>query len=966
MKRDEDQQRPRRQGQKEGVVNDALGTLDRFTPRAGIEGTLYSLHELERKGFGAVSRLPVSLRVVLESVLRNVDGERVTERDVRELAGWQPRGERTAEVPFAVSRVLLQDFTGVPLLVDLAALRSAVSRGGGDPMDVAPRVPVDLVVDHSVQVDHARVPGALQLNMQAELERNRPRYEFLKWATTAFSGLQIVPPGVGICHQVNLEHLATVVVERRGVWFPDTLVGTDSHTPMVNGIGVLGWGVGGIEAEAAMLGEPVHLLIPDVVGVQLSGALREGVTATDLVLRVTELLRRAHVVGKFVEFFGEGAASLGAPERATVSNMAPEYGATVGYFPVDDETCRYLLATGRDPHRVAAVKSYLAEQGMFGIPRAGQCDYSQVIVLDLGSVRGSVSGPRRPQERIDLPDLGRRFAELLAAPPPAGFGKAVEEGRKRWRRRTGTVSGLVRGGGEQDAASLPDGRQANTSTLTEVEMMNNRPTPNEVEAASLGGTEDDVELGHGDVVIAAITSCTNTSNPGLMIAAGLLAKKAVERGLRVRDEVKTSLAPGSRVVSRYLAETGLQPYLDALGFTTVGYGCTTCIGNSGPLDPGIESLIDEFGIVAASVLSGNRNFEARIHQSVKANFLMSPPLVVVYALAGRVTLDLEREPIAKDAQGRDVYLRDLWPSSEEVAALLGAARRAESYRENYADVSTQSEGWNAIPASGGALYEWDPLSTYIQEPPYFEGVASRPAAIEDVSGARILAIFGDGISTDHISPAGAIAATSPAGRYLEAKGVSPAKFNSYGSRRGNHHVMIRGTFANPRIRNLLVTGLEGGWTAFQPGGRRLTIDEAAREYAASRTPLVVFAGTEYGSGSSRDWAAKGTALLGVRVVVARSFERIHRSNLVMMGVLPCELPEGIDAGSLRLTGDELVDVVGLDALAPRGEATLRLHRQDGTVAEIRLRVRIDTPDELETYENGGILPRVFRTFLEGS
>jgi aconitate hydratase len=950
-------------GETEDAVKDALGTLKRFAPRHGLEGAMYSLPALERKGFGDVSRLPVSLRVVLESVLRNADGERVTERDVRELAAWQPRGERTAEVPFAVSRVLLQDFTGVPLLVDLAALRSAVSRGGGDPMNVAPRVPVDLVVDHSVQVDHARVPEALRLNMEAELERNRPRYEFLKWATGAFAGLRIVPPGVGICHQVNLEHLAGVVVERGGIWFPDTLVGTDSHTPMVNGIGVLGWGVGGIEAEAAMLGEPVHLLVPDVVGVHLTGALREGVTATDLVLRVTELLRRAHVVGKFVEFFGEGAASLGAPERATVANMAPEYGATVGYFPVDDETCRYLLATGRDPDHVAAVKSYLAEQGMFGIPRAGQCDYSQVVELDLGAVRGSVSGPRRPQERIDVPDLGRRFAELLAAPSPTGFGKPIEEGTKRWRRRGGTAPDLVRGGGEQDPATLPDGRRGNTSTLTEVEMMNNRPTPNEVEGASFRRAEDEVELGHGDVVIAAITSCTNTSNPSLMIAAGLLAKKAVVRGLRVGDTVKTSLAPGSRVVSRYLAETGLQPYLDALGFTTVGYGCTTCIGNSGPLEPRIESLIEEGGIVTASVLSGNRNFEARIHQSVRANFLMSPPLVVAFALAGRVTLDVEREPIGKDEEGREVFLRELWPSSAEVDALLGSARRADSYQENYADVSTQSEGWNRIPVSDGALYEWDASSTYVQEPPYFEGLPARPAPIEDVCGARILAVFGDGISTDHISPAGAIAAASPAGRYLQEQGIPPSRFNSYGARRGNHHVMIRGTFANPRIRNLLVPGVEGGWTALQPGGRRASIDEAAREYAASGTPLVVFAGTEYGSGSSRDWAAKGTALLGVRAVVARSFERIHRSNLVMMGVLPCELLEDVELG---LDGGEIVDIVGLARLDPRGEATLRLRRRDGTSAEVQLRVRIDTPAELELYRHGGILPYVFRKFLEGA
>jgi aconitate hydratase len=944
-------------------VRDPLNTLKRFAPRPGLEGRLYSLAALERNGLGAVSRLPVSLRVVLESVLRNVDGERVTERDVRALAAWRPRGERTTEVPFVVSRVLLQDFTGVPLLVDLAALRSAVSRAGGDPMRVAPKVPVDLVVDHSVQVDYARVPRALELNMEAELDRNRPRYEFLRWATGAFDGLRIVPPGVGICHQVNLEYLATVAAERDDVWFPDTLVGTDSHTPMVNGLGVVGWGVGGIEAEAAMLGEPVHLLLPDVVGVHLSGALRAGVTATDLVLHVTELLRRTNVVGKFVEFFGEGAAALGAPERATVANMAPEYGATIGYFPVDDETCRYLLSTGRDPGHVASVKSYFAEQGMFGIPLPGQCDYSEVVKLDLGKLSSSVAGPRRPQERIDLPRLGQRFAELLTSPPPAGFGRSVEESRKRWRHDVRSSPEPVRGGGAQDPATFPDGRVGNTSTLTELEMMNNRPTPNEVRETSFPRSEGDVELAHGDVVIAAITSCTNTSNPSLMIAAGLLAKKAVERGLRVPDFVKSSLAPGSRVVSRYLDETGLQQHLDALGFTTVGYGCTTCIGNSGPLDPVLESLIEANGIVAASVLSGNRNFEARIHQSVRANFLMSPPLVVAFALAGRVTIDMEREPIARDAQGKDVFLRELWPSTAEVDALLGAARRAGSYQVNYAGVSSQNEEWNRIPVSGGAVYAWDASSTYIQEPPYFQDLPPQRPPLKHIAGARVLAVFGDGVSTDHISPAGAIAAGSPAGRYLEEKGVPPARFNSYGARRGNHHIMIRGTFANPRIRNLLVPGIEGGWTTVHPSARRVSFHEAALEYAAAGTPLVVFAGAEYGSGSSRDWAAKGTALLGVRAVIARSFERIHRSNLVMMGVLPCELPEGVDAGSLGIDGSEIVDVVGLELLVARGNATLRVRRADGSAQELELRVRIDTPVELELYRHGGILPFVLRRFL---
>ena len=942
-------------------MRDPLDTVREFRAGAEASGRFHSLPELERAGFGGVSRLPVSLRVVLESVLRGLDGVRVTEDDVRALAGWRPVAERVREVPFGVSRVLLQDFTGVPLLVDLAALRSAVVRSGKAPEVVAPNVPVDLVVDHSVQVDYFAIPRALELNMEMELKRNKLRYQFLRWASQAFPSLRIVPPGVGICHQVNLEHLASVVVERDGVWFPDTLVGTDSHTTMVNGLGVVGWGVGGIEAEAAMLGEPIYMLMPDVVGVHMTGQLGGGATATDLVLHVTELLRRTGVVGKFVEFFGDGAASLGVPERATLANMAPEYGATIGYFPVDEETCRYLLATGRSPAQVAAVRSYFRAQGLFGIPREGQVDYSRVVPLDLGGVRPSVSGPRRPQERIPLPRLKARFLELLTAPLPGGFGRPEGEGERRWRAVSPSAAGRA-GGGAQDPDTLVDGAARDTNTLTEREMMDNRPTPDRLDETSLLGTGPTaVEVGHGDILIAAITSCTNTSNPRLMIAAGLLARKASAAGLRVGPNVKTSLAPGSRVVSRYLEETGLDRSLDELGFRVVGYGCTTCIGNSGPIDPRLEALVGENGIVAASVLSGNRNFEARIHQSLKANFLMSPPLVVAFAIAGRVTVDLDREPLGRGLDGREVFLRDVWPTTAEVEALLAASHRPESYLSNYADLTAQNQEWNRIPAPAGKVYAWDPRSTYIQEPPFVLDLPAEPPSLRDIVGARCLALFGDGISTDHISPAGAIKPSSPAGEYLQREGVPPADFNSYGSRRGNHEVMVRGTFANVRIRNLLARGAEGGVTLYLPSGRIMSVHQAALEYRRARTPLVVIAGRDYGSGSSRDWAAKGTALLGVRAVIARSFERIHRSNLVMMGVLPCELSE--EPGGFSLDGTEVFDVVGVARLAPRGSARLRIHRSGGRADEVALRVRIDTPMELDYYRHGGILPFIFRRLL---
>ncbi len=946
---------------------DLLGVKRTFELGGARQGQLFSLPALEQQGAGRISRLPVSLRIVLESLLRNGDGHRVREEDVRALASWRPDGERTAEVPFVVARVLLQDFTGVPLLVDLAAMRAAVARLGRDPDAVEPRVPVDLVIDHSVQVDVSGTPDALARNMEREFARNRSRYEFLKWGTQAFETFKIVPPGFGICHQVNLEYLAQGVLEQDGVWYPDTLVGTDSHTTMINGIGVVGWGVGGIEAEAAMLGQPNYFLTPDVVGVHLTGSLREGVTATDLVLVLTELLRKAKVVGKFVEYHGEGARTLPAVTRATIANMAPEYGATLGFFPVDEQTLRYYAATGRSAGQVEAIRAYLTAQGLFGIPRGGEVDYSTVLELDLGSVTPSVAGPRRPQDRIALGELSEKFGALLTARAEGGgFGRAPGELGKRFGVEAGANGAAQPGGGAQDPGSTPALKVVrNTNPLTELEMMNNRHTPNRP-ASALGRTarDEEIRLGHGSVVIAAITSCTNTSNPSVMLAAGLLAKKAVERGLAVSPAVKTSLAPGSRVVSEYLEKAGLQPYLDRLGFNVVGYGCTTCIGNSGPLDPRVEELIGKNELVCAAVLSGNRNFEARIHQAVKANFLMSPPLVVSFAIAGRVDLDLDREPLGKGKDGKDVFLRDVWPSVAEVDALLGTASDPAVYRQNYADVSGQNQAWLAMAAPTGEVYAWDGKSTYIREPPYFLPFPAQPEPVAPIRGARALAVFGDSVTTDHISPAGSIKPTSPAGRYLQEQGVPVSDFNSYGSRRGNHEVMVRGTFANVRIKNLLVPGVEGGVTVHQPSGRRMSIHEAALAYERERVPLVVLAGQEYGTGSSRDWAAKGTRLLGVRAVVARSFERIHRSNLVGMGVLPCQFPDGVTAQSLGIDGTETFDLEGTEGgLKPREQVTLVVHRQDGRADRVPLTLRIDTPIEVEYFRHGGILPYVLRQIV---
>jgi aconitate hydratase len=951
------------------MPHNTFNTLDTFEQGSGQPGQFYSLPKLEAAGIGNISRLPVSIRIVLESVLRNIDGRKIAEKDVRTLAGWKPNTERVDEIPFMVARVLLQDFTGVPLLVDLAAMRSATARLGKDPKIIEPLVPVDLVIDHSVQVDYANRPDALQLNMDIEFTRNQQRYEFLKWGMQAFNGFRVVPPGIGIVHQVNLEYLARGVLDRDGIFYPDSLVGTDSHTTMINGLGIVGWGVGGIEAEAGMLGQPVYFLTPDVIGVHLTGALREGVTATDLVLTVTELLRKAKVVGKFVEYFGEGAESLALADRATIANMAPEYGATMGYFPVDEESCRYMLLTGRSEEQVGTVRNYYKAQGLFGIPRKGQIDYTNVLELDLSNVRASIAGPKRPQDRIELDALKSNFVNELQAAAPMGYGKPASEIERKVkiRERRG-VSGNVAGGGGQEMATTPHPEQTqNTSELTEYEMMNNRPTPDRVEAQSVAEEFPvrDFELHHGDVLIAAITSCTNTSNPSVMLAAGLLAKKAVQKGLRVSPVVKTSLAPGSRVVTDYYQKSGLQEYLDRLGFYTVGYGCTTCIGNSGPLDPRIEEAINKHDLVAASVLSGNRNFEARVHQSIRANFLMSPPLVVAFALAGRVDIDMANEPLGVGQDGQPVYLRDIWPTMEEVRNTLRDAVDPESFRRLYADFSEQNPLWNQIPSSTGTLYEWNTESTYIQEPPFFgEGFGMGSGKSADIKGARPLAIFGDSVTTDHISPAGSIKANSPAGRYLIESGVKPEDFNSYGSRRGNDRVMTRGTFANVRIKNLMVPGVEGGVTLHQPDGERLPIYDAAMRYQEQATPLVIFAGQEYGTGSSRDWAAKGTKLLGVRAVVAQSFERIHRSNLVGMGVLPLQFEEGTNAASLNLKGDEVFDIVGVEgAVSPRQMATLVIHRADGAKDEVRLRVRIDTPIEVDYYEHGGILPFVLRQLM---
>src|SRR5437016_4598963 len=926
-------------------MNDEFKTLKKFDAGNGREGFLYSLPELETQGVGKISRLPISIRIVLESVLRNCDGKKVGGKDVETLARWDAKKPGNEEIPFVVARIVLQDFTGVPLVVDLAAMRSAVKRLGGDAKIIEPLVPVDLVVDHSVQVDFFGSAEALRLNLEMEFKRNRERYQFLKWGQQAFKTFGLIPPGIGIVHQVNLEYLAKGVLERDGLYFPDTLVGTDSHTTMINGLGVVGWGVGGIEAEAGMLGQPVYFLTPEVVGVHMSEKLREGVTATDLVLHITEMLRAQKVVGKFVEFYGEGAASLPVPDRATIGNMSPEYGATMGFFPIDSESVAYLHATGRSEEQCAAFENYFRAQKMFGMPRKGEIDYSVDLELNLHDVQPAVAGPKRPQDRINLPALGETFRSLLKKPvKDGGYGmKDVDLGAKHLVQLNGSpASDGDMPSTDKNGPGIEPGEERNKA-----EMVNNRPTPDTAKELEDSAADPfhhgESQIGHGSVLIAAITSCTNTSNPSVMLAAGLLAKKAVERGLKIDPAVKTSLAPGSRVVTDYLDKTGLQKYLDQLGFNLVGYGCTTCIGNSGPLHPKIEKAINEYDLVAASVLSGNRNFEARVHQHIKANFLMSPPLVVAFALAGRVDVDLSKEPIGKDKDGKDTFLRDLWPNLKEVRDAMQSALKPEVFRKLYRDFADQNPKWNEIPSSTGEVYQWDEKSDYIHEPPFFKDFSMEVGKIENITGARVLGIFGDSVTTDHISPAGAIKSTSPAGEYLKSRGIKPEDFNSYGSRRGNDLVMTRGTFANVRIKNLMVPGTEGGVTKHFPDGKQMSIFEAAMLYQKENVPLIILAGHEYGTGSSRDWAAKGTKLLGVKAVIAASYERIHRSNLVGMGVLPLQFLDGVTAESLGIDGSQTFSISGLsDDLQPGQKLTVELKTEDGKTRYFPVKVRIDT------------------------
>jgi aconitate hydratase len=954
-------------------------TLKTFKIAPGKTGKFFSLPALAGQ-FPRLARLPVAMRIVLESVLRNCDGRKVTADHVRQLANWFPNADRTDEIPFVVARVILQDFTGVPLLADLAAMRSVALRLGKNPGAVEPLVPVDLVVDHSIMVDNYGSKDSLDLNMKLEFQRNRERYEFMKWGMSAFKTFGVVPPGFGIVHQVNLEYLARGVhCTADGVYYPDTLVGTDSHTTMINGIGVVGWGVGGIEAEAAMLGQPVYVLTPDVVGFELTGRLREGVTATDLVLTVTELLRREKVVGKFVEFFGEGTRTLAVPDRATIGNMAPEYGATMGFFPVDEKTIEYYRGTGRSEEQCDALQSYFKAQALFGVPMPGEVDYSQVVRLDLGQVTPSLAGPKRPQDRIELGKVAQTFATLFSKPVAEnGFNQPAELLLTRQ---------LVDGRGEEPDRKVPDNPPTPLAAERfEMEMEANKPTlaagKSEAPAPTVG--VEDVTIGHGDVLIAAITSCTNTSNPGVLLAAGLLAKKAVEAGLRVQPHVKTSLAPGSRVVTEYFERSGLLPYLEKLGFAVVGYGCTTCIGNSGDLAPEINAAITKGDLVCSAVLSGNRNFEARIHPNIKANFLASPPLVVAYAIAGTVLKDLMSEPVGQGHGGKDVYLGDIWPSSDEIHKLMKYALDGKAYGRNYAKVKTEPGAlWQEIRGVGGAAYTW-PESTYIAEPPFFEGFTLEPPALAQGGGdaggqemvsvrdARIMALFGDSITTDHISPAGSIKESSPAGQWLLAHGVKKADFNSYGSRRGNHEVMMRGTFANVRIKNLMIPARpdgsreEGGFTLYrdaQGASEKMFIYDAAMKYIREGRPTVIFAGEEYGTGSSRDWAAKGTQLLGIKAVIARSFERIHRSNLVGMGVLPLQFQGSDTWQSLQLNGEELVDVIPDPQLRPQSDATLVVNRPDGSRRELTVTLRIDTPIEVDYYKHGGILPFVLRQLL---
>jgi len=900
------------------MSRNTLNTLKEFPIGAGQSGQFHSLPALAENLGVNLSRLPVSIRIVLESVLRNCDGKKVTEEHVKQVANWGATAERTDEIPFVVARVVLQDFTGVPLLADLAAMRNVAAKMGADPKKIEPLVPVDLVVDHSVTIDHFREPGALDLNMKLEFQRNNERYQFMKWGMQAFDTFGVVPPGFGIVHQVNLEYLARGVMKQGDMYYPDTLVGTDSHTTMINGVGVVGWGVGGIEAEAGMLGQPVYFLTPDVIGVNLKGKLREGCTATDLVLTITELLRKEKVVGKFVEFFGEGTRSLSTTDRATIGNMAPEYGATMGFFPVDEATVDYFRGTGRTEEELAAFEGYYKAQGMFGIPQEGEIDYTRVVELDLSTVTPSLAGPKRPQDRIELGHVKNTFTELFSKPTTQnGFNKNPDDLHKVYETTNG------------------------------------------------------VRVKNGDILIAAITSCTNTSNPSVLLAAGLLAKKAVERGLTVAPHIKSSLAPGSRVVTEYLTAAGLLPYLDKLGFGVTAYGCTTCIGNAGDLTPELNAAITQNDIVAAAVLSGNRNFEARIHPNIRSNFLASPPLVVAYAIAGNMTKDLMTEPVGKDSNGVDVYLGDIWPTSQEIGELMRCAMNSDVFKKNYADVKGNPGAlWERVSSTEGQVYNW-PESTYIAEPPFFADFEMTPkAAATGITGARALGVFGDSITTDHISPAGSIKEDGPAGKWLKEHDVLKADFNSYGSRRGNHEIMMRGTFANVRIKNKMIppkadgSAVEGGITLHQPTGEQMSIYDAAMKYVAAGTPTMIFGGEEYGTGSSRDWAAKGTQLLGVKAVVVRSYERIHRSNLVGMGVLPLQFIGNDSVESLGITGKETYDLKGLEGeIKPQQLATLVIHRENGESQEVQVLLRIDTPIEVDYYKHGGILPFVLRQLL---
>nr|WP_283149481.1 aconitate hydratase AcnA [Silvimonas soli] len=935
------------------MSHDLYHSLKTLKTADGRQLQYYSLPALESAGIGRISRLPVSIRIVLESVLRNCDGKKVTDAHIKQLANWGANASRTDEIPFVVARVVLQDFTGVPLLADLAAMRNVADKLGKNPKVIEPLVPVDLVVDHSVQVDYYGTPDALRKNMEMEFKRNTERYQFMKWGMQAFDTFKVVPPGVGIVHQVNLEYLFRGVQVRDGVAFPDTLVGTDSHTTMINGVGVVGWGVGGIEAEAGMLGQPVYFLTPDVIGVELSGKLHEGITATDLVLTVTELLRKEKVVGKFVEFFGEGAASLSVVDRATIGNMAPEYGATMGFFPVDEKTVAYLKGTGRQDDEIAAFEAYFKAQGLFGVPNAGEIDYTRVVKLDLCSIVPSLAGPKRPQDRIPLPDMRKNFEALFVAPAAEnGFAKTAADLARR------VVVSFVASSPTTEILQAEHG-----AALNKAEMVDNRPTPDQVSPGHANAS-----LGNGDILIAAITSCTNTSNPGVLLAAGLLAKKAVEKGLSVSPHIKTSLAPGSRVVTEYLTKTGLLEPLAQLGFALAGYGCTTCIGNAGDLAPEFNEAITKNDLIAAAVLSGNRNFEARIHPNIRANYLASPPLVVAFAIAGRANIDLTQEPLGNDRHGQPVFLKDIWPASEEISALLKYAMDPDTFRRLYSDLTKDLDLWNAIPAPVGQVYSW-PDSTYIAKPPFFDDFSMKPGSIGEIKGAKALLIMGDSVTTDHISPAGSFGEKTPAGQYLLAHNVQRPNFNSYGSRRGNHDVMIRGTFANVRVKNLMLpakadgTRIEGGFTLLD--GQQTTVYDAAQVYIQRGIPTIVFAGEEYGTGSSRDWAAKGTALLGAKAVVARSFERIHRSNLVGMGVLPLQFKGSDSAVSLGLKGDETFDVLGVDEnLKPQQDLTLVITRTDGSKQNVTVLCRIDTPIEVDYFKHGGILPFVLRGLLQ--